>query len=229
MNSKFMLAASTIWIFLAVPSPLSAQNPGFRVGQRQTQNPQNAQPPQNPPAAAASPNPIQGMTTPPIQGMTTSPILPLGGGFAVQPQQIIVVPPQFVGSIGTNSVNVLQAGGTIFVPSGTLVIENNPEREPGAFLSAPLDSSLQTGISGRSGRGGSTSIQRSDRTANSSETESPAKQDTTRLELGTPRDKVIEKYGNPIAFVMNMNGETLYFNGGVVVFVKNGVVASPGN
>jgi hypothetical protein len=47
------------------------------------------------------------------------------------------------------------------------------------------------------------------------------------LALGTPREKVIEKYGNPIAFIMNMNGQTLYFNGGVVVFIKDDVVAVP--
>jgi hypothetical protein len=51
--------------------------------------------------------------------------------------------------------------------------------------------------------------------------------DVTRLTLGTTRDKVIEKYGNPIAFIMNMNGETLYFKSGVVVFIKDGVVAAP--
>jgi hypothetical protein len=38
---------------------------------------------------------------------------------------------------------------------------------------------------------------------------------------------VIEKDGNPIAFILNMNGETLYFKGGAVVFIKDGVVAVP--
>jgi len=47
------------------------------------------------------------------------------------------------------------------------------------------------------------------------------------LALGTTREKVIEKYGNPIAFIMNMNGETLYFKSGVVVFLRDGVVAVP--
>jgi hypothetical protein len=68
-------------------------------------------------------------------------------------------------------------------------------------------------------------MDRSNRTANTGQQASPP--DVTRLALGTSRDKVIEKYGNPIAFIMNMNGETLYFKNGVVVFIKDGVVAAP--
>jgi len=55
----------------------------------------------------------------------------------------------------------------------------------------------------------------------------PAKGDVTRLELGTPQSKVIEKLGNPVAYVMNKNGQTLYFKSGVAVFIKDGVVAVP--
>jgi hypothetical protein len=74
-------------------------------------------------------------------------------------------------------------------------------------------------------RGGGTSIDRSNHATNIGQQASPP--DVTRLALGTSRDKVIEKYGNPIAFIMNMNGETLYFKGGVVVFIRDGVVAVP--
>jgi len=56
----------------------------------------------------------------------------------------------------------------------------------------------------------------------------PAKGDVTRLELGTPQNKVIAMLGNPVAYVMNKNGQTLYFKSGVAVFIKDGVVALPG-
>ena len=56
----------------------------------------------------------------------------------------------------------------------------------------------------------------------------PAKADVTPLELGTPQSKVIEKLGNPVSYVMNKNGQTLYFKSGVSVFIKDGVVAVPG-
>ena len=227
MNIKSMMIASTILIAVAATSLSYAQvrqdgrqDTGFRIGVA----------PQNGLTGPVSANPVQGMTTPPIQAMTTPPILPMGGGIAAQ-QAPIVLPQVLLGS-GNGAINVLSPGGIIFVPAGTLVIENTPGMDPGAFLSAPNSPSIPANPSvpanPSAGRGGNTSIQRSNRKTNDATQTSP-KEDGARLELGTPRDKVIEKYGNPIAFMMNMNGETLYFNGGVVVFVKNGVVASPGN
>jgi hypothetical protein len=56
----------------------------------------------------------------------------------------------------------------------------------------------------------------------------PAKGDVTHLDLGTPQSKVIEKLGNPVAYVMNKNGQTLYFKSGIAVFIKDGVVSIPG-
>jgi hypothetical protein len=138
-------------------------------------------------------------------------------------------------SAGNGAITILPAGVTVFVPAGTFVIESGASMQPGAFLSAPLSPSVpQTpstpgmpqspGIPSGSGRGG-TSIDRSNRATNIGQQASSP--DVTRLALGTTREKVIEKYGNPIAFIMNMNGETLYFKGGVVVFIKDGVVAVP--
>ena len=195
-------------LLLAIMSiTVLAQNPagnaGIQIGTpRPQQNPASALP--------VSPNPVQGMTSPPIQGMTTPPILPAGGGI-VRPQSGPLV-TQPLGTRPIDPIFVLPFGMTVFVPTGTLVVESNSSLEPGAFLTSPA------------ARGSTTSIERPSRTAAPATT--PA--DVTRLELGTPRDKVIAKYGNPVAYIMNMNGETLYFSDGVVVFLKNGVIAAPG-
>ena len=225
MNIKGLMVASAVLASAAL-SPLYAQNaqkaqdPGFRIGAFQPQNPV-ATPVSANPVQGMTTSPIQGMTTPPIQGMTTPPILQMGGGVvAQQPQR----------SFGGGSVNVLGPGEIVFVPAGTLVIASPSGQNTGAYLTAPsapvMPSRPQAPAApngGRGGRGGSTQITRSTR-----DTQDPKKAEATGLELGTPRDKVIEKYGNPIAFLLGMNGETLYFNGGVVVFVKDGVVSTPG-
>jgi hypothetical protein len=167
----------------------------------------------------------------PIQP-TANPILPLTGTI---PQQQTTATPEVIAGTGNGAVTILPAGGTVFVPAGTMVIESGAGMQQGAFLSAPLAPPTppsppspampkSPGIPSGS-RGGGTSIERSNPSTNIGQQASPP--DVTRLALGTSRDKVIEKYGNPIAFIMNMNGETLYFKGGVVVFIKDGVVATP--
>jgi hypothetical protein len=45
--------------------------------------------------------------------------------------------------------------------------------------------------------------------------------------IGTPRDQVITQLGNPNVTVLTRDGETLYFAGGVTVFIQNGQVANP--
>ncbi len=41
------------------------------------------------------------------------------------------------------------------------------------------------------------------------------------------RDLAIRDFGRPLASVLTSAGETLYFNGGVTVFIQNGQVAGP--
>jgi hypothetical protein len=249
MKIKCAITAFTILVSASINCPLEAQsgssnsgnssvgqNNGFRIGQTGVQNPA---------APSLSPSPVQGITNPiqamgnPIQGMTNTPILPLGGGIA-QPENPAVAPRIPAGTA------VLTPGATIFVPPGTLVVENNDALLPGAVLSAPetgtaistqggvrpssstpstTSTTGTTGTTGRSANGRDAQGQRVRTTS------SPAGTAATTLngtELGTTRDKVIERFGNPVAFMMGMNGETLYFNNGVVVFVKDGVVATPG-
>jgi len=221
MNKTPVLFTVMVWIAVAAISPLCAQSTGFQIGQPQPAQPAQLQNPQ----ANSGPILIAPMTSP-IQP-TGNPILPFSGTI---PRQ------QTTSSVsGNGAITILPAGGTVFVPAGTFVIESGVDMQPGAFLSAPLSpASPQTppspGIPQSPGvpsgsRGGGTSIDRSNRALNTGQQVSPP--DVTRLALGTSRDKVIEKYGNPIAFIMNMNGETLYFKGGVVVFIKDGVVAVP--
>jgi len=217
MRIKSAITAFTILLSTAISTPLEAQNGsqttnstnavdqnnGFRIGtiQNPTGTPQSATTIQHPG------NPVMGISNP-VQGMTNPPILQLGGGIAQQQN-----PP--VTARGQNGAAVLAPGATIFVPPGTLVIENNDPFIPGSILSAPVQS--QNSQQGQRGRNTS-----------KPETAAAAVPTTNALALGTPRDKVIEKYGNPVAFMMGMNGETLYFSNGVVVFVKDGVVATPG-
>lgn len=221
MNMKSVKFAFMAWIAVTAISPLCAQSAGFQIGQSQPAQPAQLQSPQ----ATSGPILIAPMASP-IQP-TGNPVLPLSG--TIPRQQTTS------GSARNGAITILPAGGTVFVPAGTFVIESGVDMEPGAFLSAPLSPAVpQTppspgmpqspGVPSGS-RGGGTSIDRPSRATNIGQQVSPP--DVTRLALGTSRDKVIEKYGNPIAFIMNMNGETLYFKGGVVVFIKDGVVAVP--
>ena len=67
-----------------------------------------------------------------------------------------------------------------------------------------------------------------DNTVSENSIRSVSKNDITQAELGKPQAKVIEKYGSPVAYVMNKNGQTLIFKNGASVFVKNGIVSAPG-
>jgi len=195
-------------------SPLSAQNTGFQIGQTQPAQPQNAVAPSGTNLIAPIGSPIQ---------PTANPILPLIGTNSLQQKRAV---PASVSGFGNGAITILPPGGVVFVPAGTLVIESGIGLEPGTFLAAPLVPAVPQSPAVPSGaRGGGTAIDRSNRSTNIGQQASAP--DVTRLVLGTTRDKVIEKYGNPIAFIMNMNGETLYFKGGVVVFIKDGVVAAP--
>jgi len=227
MNMKSVrlpLMVLMVWMAAAAVSPLHAQNAGFRIGQTQPAQPQNPPVPSAPLLIAPTGSPIQ---------PTANPILPLVGTNSLQPTK---VPPEVFSGFGNGAITILPPGGTVFVPAGTLVIESGIGMEPGTFLAAPLVPSAPAnpaspGIPQSPGvpsgaRGSGTAIDRSGRPANIGQQATAP--DVTRLALGTSRDKVIEKYGNPIAFILNMNGETLYFKGGVVVFVKDGVVAQPG-
>jgi hypothetical protein len=224
----FTLAFSTA---LAAVAPLHAQNNGFRIGQPQPAPPQNLPTTSGPLLIAPMTSPIQ---------PTANPIAPIGGPVGPQntPQKTTRAQENFAIQ-GTGAVTILPAGGTIFVPAGTMVIQSGFGMEPGAFLSAPLapvapatpptppDPPSPAAPATPSGaRTGGTSIDRTVRPTTVNQQVTPP--DVTRLALGTTREKVIEKYGNPIAFIMNMNGETLYFRDGVVVFIKDGVVAVPG-
>jgi len=203
-------------------APLHAQNNGFRIGQ---------QPPAQLQAAPTTSGPllIAPMTSP-IQA-TANPIAPIGGpvGPPQTPQRTTRAQDNFAVH-GNGAVTILPAGGTVFVPAGTMVIESGIGMEPGVFLSAPLAPTSPTSPASPptpTGAGsGGTSIDRTVRPTTVNQPVTPP--DVTRLALGTSREKVIEKYGNPIAFIMNMNGETLYFRDGVVVFIKDGVVSIPG-
>lgn len=226
MNMKSMTFSFMVWAAAAAISPLYAQNTGFRIGQSQPVQPgqlQNSQATSGVILIAPMESPIQ---------PTGNPVLPLSGTI---PRQPVSLAPEIPAGLGNGAVTVLPAGGTIFVPAGTFVIESGAGMQPGAFLSAPLSPAVpktppspgtpqSPGIPSGS-RGGGTSIERSNRPTAIDQQASPP--EVTRLALGTSRDKVIEKYGNPIAFIMNMNGETLYFKDGIVVFVKDGVVATP--
>ncbi len=223
MNMKSVAFPISVWIAAAAISPLDGQNAGFQIGLSQPAQSQNPQATSGPILIAPMASPIQ---------PTANPILPLVGTNSLQ--QTKPAPEVFSG-FGNGAITILPAGGTVFVPAGTLVIESGIGMEPGTFLAAPLvppapASPASPGIPQSPGlpsgaRGGGTAIERSNRSTNIGQQATPP--DITRPALGTSRDKVIEKYGNPIAFIMNMNGETLYFKDGIVVFVKDGVVATP--
>jgi hypothetical protein len=222
MNKKSVKFAFMAWIAVAAISPLGAQSAGFQIGQSQPAPPAQLQSPQ---ATTSGPILIAPMASP-IEP-TGNPVLPLSG--TIPRQQITSGPAR------NGAITILPPGGTVFVPAGTFVIESGVDMEPGAFLSTPMSPAVpQTppspgmpqspGVPSGS-RGGGTSIKRPNRPTTI--VQQVLQPDVTRLALGTPRNKVIEKYGNPIAFIMNMNGETLYFKGGVVVFINDGVVAVP--
>lgn len=218
-------ATTVLTVLMAVSAlPLQAQNTSFLIGQGQPQNPAGT------PAPIQSRNPVQGMTTPPIQPMINSPILPLGGGIVPQQQAPRGTATYSNNAVVSNNVLVLGPGDTIFVPVGTMVVENGAGYAPGSYVAVPQAPGVPAAPATPSGnRGGNVQIQRPSRTPNSpSEAPDSKKNDNSRLEVGTPREKVIEKYGNPVAYMLNMNGETLYFNNGVVEFIQNGVVATPG-
>jgi hypothetical protein len=226
MNSRSVKVSFTVWIAAAVTSPLYSQSAGFQIGQSQpaqSSQLQNSQTTSGPILIAPMASPIQ---------PTGNPVLPLSQTI---PRQHTPTAAEIARGIGTGPVTVLPAGGTVFVPAGTFVIEASPDMQQGVFISAPFAPAVpQTPASpgtpkipatpSGAGRGG-TSIERTNGATNIGQQATPP--DVTRLALGTTRDKVIEKYGNPIAFIMNMNGETLYFKNGVVVFIKEGVVAVP--
>ena len=44
---------------------------------------------------------------------------------------------------------------------------------------------------------------------------------------GTPRAQVLTQLGQPASSIVTRTGETLYFNGGISVFIQNGQVAVP--
>jgi hypothetical protein len=46
-------------------------------------------------------------------------------------------------------------------------------------------------------------------------------------EIGTPRGHVINQLGVPSTTIITRDGETLFFNGGITVFIQNGTVARP--
>jgi hypothetical protein len=215
-----------VWILGAAAfSPLYSQSAGFQIGQSQ---PVPSVPLQTPQATLGAIL-IAPMASP-IQP-TENPILPLSGTIP-RPQPSSAA--ELSKRIGTGAITVLPGGGTVFVPAGTFVMESSADTQPGTFLSVPQSSAApQTPASPKvpaspaipGSQGGGASINRTNPSTNVGQQASPP--DVTRLALGTSREKVIEKYGNPIAFILNMNGETLYFKGGVVVFIKDGVVAVP--
>jgi hypothetical protein len=219
MNKKSVTFPIMVWAVVAAVSPLYSQNAGFQIGQ--------SQPAQT--AALQNPQTTSGVIlivpmASPIQP-TGNPVLPLSGTIS---RQDSTSASEISKRLGNGAITLLPAGGTVFVPAGTLVVESGAGMQPGTFLSAPLSPAAPPGFPQSEARGGGTIDRANDRSNRATKTGQQASPpDVTRLALGTPRDKVIEKYGNPIAFIMNMNGETLYFKGGVVVFVKDGVVAAP--
>ncbi|HET9131068.1 MAG TPA: hypothetical protein VFO86_08985 [Terriglobia bacterium] len=225
MKTRSVRLLFMVWIAAVATSPLYAQSMGFQIGQSQ-------------PAQSAQIQNSQGTSGPILIAPMTSPIQPTGNPVLPLSQTIArqhtPTAAEIARGIGTGSITVLPAGGTVFVPAGTFIVEASPDMQQGVFISAPFaPASPQTPASPGTpktpatpgaGRGG-TSIDRTNGATNIGQQATPP--DVTRLALGTTRDKVIEKYGNPIAFIMNMNGETLYFKNGVVVFIKDGVVAVP--
>ena len=221
MNKKSVTFRIMILAVVAAVSPLYSQTTGFQIGKSQQSQTAGLQ--QNPQTTsgviliAPMASPIQ---------PTGNPVLPLSGTIS---RQDSTSASEISNRLGNGAITVLPPGGTVFVPAGTFVIESGVGMQPGTFLSAPLSPGAPSpGIPQSEARGSrpiDKANDRSNRDTKPGQQASPP--DGTRLTLGTPRDKVIEKYGNPIAFIMNMNGETLYFKGGLVVFFKNGVIAAP--
>jgi len=220
MNMKSVSSPIMVWAVIAVVSPLYSQSAGFQIGQSQ---PAQTAGFQNPPTTSGAIL-IAPMASP-IQP-TGNPVLPLSGTIS---RQESTSASEISKRLGNSAIPLLPPGGAIFVPAGTFVIESSVGMQPGAILLAPLSPAASSPeIPQSAARGGGPINRTNDRTNRDTKIGQQASPpDVTRLALGTPRDKVIEKYGNPIAFIMNMNGETLYFKGGVVVFVRDGVVAAP--
>jgi hypothetical protein len=55
----------------------------------------------------------------------------------------------------------------------------------------------------------------------------PAVQPNAPLAISTPRSTVISRLGLPLVSVFTPSGETLYYNGGITVFIQNGQVVLP--
>jgi len=211
------LTALTVLTFGIVTEapPLHAQPPGARGGQPQSAHPQQpvqpVQParPQQPQAQSKSM--LIAPTGSPIQA-TGSPVAPLLG--PISPQQTKPAYDRYPG-FGYGNVIVLPPYGAVLEP-GTI------PSEPAAPFFPPAPSNPLTPSGSR--RGG-TSIERSNDSTNIGQ--QAAAPEVMQLPPGATRERVIEKYGNPVTIVMNLNGETLYFSNGVVVFLRDGIVAAP--
>src|SRR6187401_2426808 len=127
MKIKFAtLPALPLAICIAAAVPVHAQNNGFRIGQPQTTQPQAAPTTSGPLLIAPMTSPVQA---------TANPIAPIGG--PVGPPQRTTRAQENFAVQGNGAVTILPAGGTVFVPAGTMVIESGFGMEPGVFLSAP--------------------------------------------------------------------------------------------
>jgi hypothetical protein len=176
------------------------------------------------PVQGMTSTPVQGMTNTPVQGMTSSPVTGMGVGVLSQKSSTVIEHPQNRKAVAPDFV--LIPGETTFVSDGTMPIGNDPNQGLGASLSTPglptvslNPETLAQPIDPPGTTAEGTSIEQSVRTTETN---------IASLEPGTPQEKVIEKFGNPVAYTMNSDGQTLFFKGGGVVLIKNGVVATPG-
>jgi hypothetical protein len=156
--------------------------------------------------------------------MTSSPVTGMGVGIPSQ-KSSTAAQHQKGRKTGT-SVFVLSPDDTNFVSDETMAVEGNPNQELGTLLVTPglptvslnPETPAEPPVPG-------VSIGEDPATELSVPTTST---NIANLEPGTPQEKVIQKFGNPVAYTMNSDGQTLFFKGGGVVQIKNGVVATPG-
>jgi len=169
-------------------------------------------------------SPVQGMTNSPVQRMTSSPVTGMGVGVVSQKSSPTIDRPRDGKHVAPNFA--LFPADTTFVSGETMRIGNDSNQELGASLSTPglpmvslNPETLAQPIDPPGTTGEALSIEQSVRTTATN---------IASLEPGTPQEKVIEKFGNPVAYTMNSDGQTLFFKGGGVVLIKDGVVATPG-
>jgi len=207
-----VLAVFVLVVLGAMPS--MAQHAGFRIGIAPTINPPVVIP------GFAQPGFAQPMVVPfgvaPISVFSQSPF-----GFAPTQAPLVVTRGGFV----SGSALVTQPFGgflvqtpQVFFPAQTIV--PNPFIGPGQVVPNPFIVPGQVAAPSQVVQPGSVFVQapRSHLTPGGTIAIPGA---------GTPRAQVLTQLGQPASSIVTRTGETLYFNGGISVFIQNGQVAVP--